>query len=333
MSDPCDPLCGGLTLSEQLAQAQECCAEIEERLELLELDALSSYPEVVSWCDEDAWDRFEEVSISGQDGDPPDNTIILTAEDCVGTATGSGGTHGNDRRVYLLEDSLTAADAEIRATFRLHSNSAQFGLALRTSNNEAIIAWSNVIFSASSNILHGAWEYGGNALISTNQMNSTCLNNQEILSASGDGSTVTVLTKQPHLLVSGGESVRITFGPFSATAVTATPVDATSFTFSNANAGAWTTGSWTQCTVGPSTTKRRHVAMRVIDDMMIVKHWNVGEPEPSWADPRRANFSVFPSTLEGSGQPPPTSGRFGIVINHMDGTRSLDVENLEIQVI
>lgn len=190
-----------------------CCEEHVERLDAVETSGFSVFPEVVRWDSDADWDQFTEVSISGQDGDPPDNTLALTGADGIGRAEGVGGTHGNDRRLYVL-DGVEGSDFIAYVSFALETQQAQFGIGLRTSTetnpNFAVVVWNNIFFFADTTILLGHWEFFGNVLLNTNQVDGITTRREPIFSAMLSGNEelpMTLETKTPHLLREGQEIV------------------------------------------------------------------------------------------------------------------------------
>lgn len=336
-SNPCNPTCGGLTLEQVLERAQECCAANEAGIEALESGVLAATPEFASWARVNEWNRFTETSISGQDGNPPDNNLILSVSgDGSGVATNDGGSHGNDRRIYLFSDGpQNLSDVEVRASFNLTiGGNVQFGIAARASTTVAVVPWQNIIFGGASAMLHGIWEYAGNALLNTNQMNSTPMQLYNILSAEGDGATVTVQTREPHLLRIS-EFVFIDFGPFSGNQIV-TSVAPDRFTFDDAAVFSTTDGTWGKTNQVNPSDKWRNVAVRVVDNWMNVKQWLPFEPEPRWGDPLRTVTSFFPDELEASGNPPPTSGQAGILLNHFgdsNPSKEIFVRDFEVRAL
>jgi hypothetical protein len=267
-----------------------------------------------TWHQATGWDAFTEVPISN-----PTGTIDLAvAANGIGTAT-SANENGNDRRLYMLNGFGPYQNVETRLSFSANSSSIQTALAMRASASQSVVAcWTNVIFGANASLLQGVWEYNGTDLLSTNQhANSLNSITQEIIGAVGDGTMVTVRCRMPHLFTSGGQSIRVTFGPYSDTSVTATSVDATTFTLPLADVFIATSGTWRRGSTGLASGTRRHVAARVIGNQVTYKHWFDAEPEPSWTDSLRALTNVMPATLVHSGGPPPATGGVGFHVNHV----------------
>lgn len=183
-----------------------CCEDHVERIDDIETSGFSVFPEVVRWDSDADWNQFTEVSISGQDGEPPDNTLMLTGVDGIGRAEGVGGTHGNDRRIYVLDD-VEGSDFIAYASFALEDQQAQFGIGLRTSTdtnpNFAVVVWNNIFFFADTTTILGHWEFFGNELLSTNQTEDLTTRREAIFSAlldSNEELPMTLETKTPHLL-------------------------------------------------------------------------------------------------------------------------------------
>lgn len=283
---------------------------------------MSRITDEISWYAATDWNHFTMVPVTSTD-----NTLTLTADAGRGVATGSGaGATGGDRRLYLL--ATEAADAELRCDWELVTGGSQLGFAFRADESEAVIAWNNIFFGASGNIVQGVWEYSGT--FHTNQAAPYSSLRAELLSASANGSTATFKTRTPHQLPAGTSTV-VTIdgvGSFGQATVTSVP-DATTFAFSSTASGSWTGGTYSWVT-GP---KRRKVAARLVGNRIVWKQWLPGDPEPSWADPLRAATATLPATLAGSGGPPPTSGRLGLLISHLGNGGQVRVNDLVVTVL
>lgn len=258
-----------------------------------------------------------------------DNSVAVSySPDGFWTVTGSGGA-GNDRRIYYLNGS-SVTDAEVRLTFDVTSGSpgtGQTGIALRGADNgPAVMVWSNIVFSATGNVVNGVWEYNGTTLQSTNQLaNTSHLYGLDIVNGTGDGSRVTVNTKAPHLLDPGDIIGFTGFGAFGQATVLDTPTPER-FRFASTTAGSWTGGSY-EWVIHSSP---RHLAVRLQGTTLTTKQWPVGLDEPSWSDPLRVVTNTLPATLAISGAPPPASGQVGICAAHMGNGGAIRVRDLKI---
>jgi hypothetical protein len=323
------------TLQEKLQRAERCCIENAAALDVLE-STFTQSTRLVSWYDDDDWGQFEEVPIQGDGGNPPDNTIDLVVSNGIGTITGSGGTHQDDARLFLLEEDLIASDVQVYIDYSISSNDVIFGVAVRASESEAVVIWNDNSSGFTINLLSGVWEYSGQAITDENQgANLQGLVDQRILKAEGDGADMVVFTPTAHLLDTAGEDVLLNFGPFTDDTFTVTPINASSFEFASVETGSFTQedGNWAQESIEPPIDKRRKIALRLIDDLIVFKQWRPGESEPNWADPLRSTFNELPASLSGSGLPPPSDGRVGIVARNLDGGRSISVNDLEITIV
>lgn len=277
---------------------------------------------LVNWYAATDWNQFTMVPATS-----PDNTIALTASAGRGVVTGSGaGASGNDRRLYLLP--TEAADAELRCDWELVSGGSQLGLAFRADESEAVIVWNNIFFGASGNIIQGVWEYSG--AFHTNQSTPASMLRSQLLSASANGSTATFKARAPHHMPAGTSTVVSIegVGSFGQATVTSVP-DATTFACASTASGSWTGGTYTWIGV----VQRRKVAARLVGNRITWKQWLPGEPEPSWADPLRAASATLPATLAGSGGPPPTSGRVGLLVAHLGNGGQVKVNDLVVTVL
>lgn len=289
--------------------------------------ALEAKNQTVEWHTVSAWDQFTVVEVTNNFG-----TVDLGVDPGgIGTAT-STDEDGNDRRIYLL-DGFTATDMEARVEFSASTGAVQLGVALRAGSSEAVMCWYNVLFGANASILQGIWEFDG-VNLTTNQHDDTLpANRQEIISAEGDGATVTVRSPLPHLLDSTqGIGVRMNFGPYANNDFTVTPTDATTFTFSDTQVFSVTSGTWNLGSIILAANVHRHLAARVAGSEVTFKHWFDGEPEPAWTDPQRAETNPLPATLAGSGGPPPASGGAGLMFGHFGDTgRILRVNDFQVR--
>lgn len=329
----------------------------------------------VNWNSDADWLQFREVTVSGQDDggpswNPPDNELILTGAGGVGRAEGSGGTHGNDRRIYLL-NGVEGSEFDMRCDFALEVQQAQFGLVARVHEpppvhsldhytmleggmcagekaqrnaradafadpGAAPLWWINILF-ADAKALSGVWEFASNQWLGGNQQpQEVPANDQAIDSASGDGSTVTVISATEHCLPDG-QAVQLDFGPFSNTTFTATVVNDTTFSVSSAEVGNWDTGRWRLLNVNITKDPPvpwRALAIRTSGNTIDCKQWFPDcESEPAWGDPFRAATQTLPNVLADSGRRPPESGGAGIVLAHLSSDRSLAVRNLDVTVL
>jgi hypothetical protein len=149
------------------------------------------------------------------------------------------------------------------------------------------------------------------------------------LSASANGSTATFATRTPHQLPLGGAILAIEgVGSFGIETVTSVP-DATTFAFPSAITGSWTGGSYAWV----FAPQRRKVAARLVGDRVSWKQWVPWDEEPSWADPSRSASATLPATLAGSGGPPPTFGRVGLLVAHLGDGGQVRVNDLVVTIL
>lgn len=276
----------------------------------------------VDWYAAADWDRFTPVVVN-----TPDNTVLLTASAGAGIATGSASGAGSDRRLYLL-DGFEATDMEVRCDWTL--GGGQLGLGLRAQDGAVVVVWQNIFFGATGNSLWGVWEYDGTeAGFSTNQgAQSLDGFRSPIMSASGNGTTVTVQTRYAHGLAAGNTvHFDSSFGSFGQATVASTPT-ATSFTFASATSGSWTGGTW-RWVIAPG---RFHVAARLVGNRLTYKHWLPHEAEPTWTHADRVRTATLPATLAKSGGPPPSGpGGAAIVIAHLGSSGTVTVNDFVVR--
>lgn len=277
------------------------------------------------------WTPFEEIYATL----PGDSNHQLTVSNGVGTiAGGLPSAGGNDRAYYLLTGQY--ADVEAALEFELSTVSAQCGIVLRSqavggvnSERVGVVAWSNVVFGASGNILHGVWRSDGDNTLTTDQQPTSLEFRRPMLDATGDGTTVIVKTAVPHN-VGDGELVSIAGTGLwdDNQTVTAVP-DALTFEFSHATVGGPTTGTYDHVQVAA----RRRLAVSLTGDLLRSKQWWPDmEPEPSWHDSTRARSLTLPATLAG-GEPLPTSGQVGFLAAHLADTRSVTIYDMKIDTL
>lgn len=277
----------------------------------------------VGWDTAADWSRFAHDHVNGID-----NTLSLTAtggEGVIGVASGPGAA-GNDRRILFL-NGWSCTDVEARLSFRI-VGAGQCGLAVRENQSRAPVSWNNIVFAATGNLLPGVWEYDGTTLASINQQAGTSsLWGSDIVSASGNGSAVTVTTVLEHLLSPGSIIDHAsTFGAFGQVTVASTP-SATTYTFASAVAGSWTGGRY-RWVIAPPVM--RNQAVRLVDRTLTHKQWVPPHPEPAWDDLSRTVVQVMPATLASGRLFPSGAGRVGIVVAHLGETGGLVVDDLEV---
>lgn len=296
-----------------------------------------SDPRLVTWETTLDWDRFTQVPITNIIG----TTDLGVEPGGVGTVTSSD-EHGSDRQIYVL-DGFEASDMETRVEFSINSISAQIGLGMRVSETApgfmgAVMPWTNVLFGANANVIPGIWEWDGgvdpNEFLNTNQQPGVLPSiAQEIISAEGDGSTVTVETVRPHMLSEiQGTQVKMNFGPYDNDGFAVTVVDATTFTFSDtASFGPVTAGHWDLDSTALPDEIHRGFAARVIGTEVTFKHWfPFYEPEPSWADPLRVRSYQIQDPLDSTRSLPGVGGA-GLMFGHLaDDGRIIKVNDYQV---
>lgn len=274
----------------------------------------------VGWSTAADWDRWEEVPVNGID-----NTLTRSVADGVGVLSGSGSpAAGNDRRVLQLLG-FSAQDVDLRVDFRITGGApSQCGLVFRRFNT-APTTWQNIIFAATGNVLIGEWEFNGTTLLATNQQPQTSsLWGSPIVSASGNGTTVTVTCEYGHLLTAGEIIGLDGVGAFGQVTVAATPSD-TTFTFTNATVGSWTGGRY-RWVIAPN--RMRTLATRNIGPAIITKQWVPPHPEPDWGDTTRVAIGFTPARLASAGVAPTVGvGKVGLICAHLGSTGTIYVDN------
>lgn len=270
------------------------------------------------------WGLFTEAQVSGID-----NTVTLSKNDDYWSATGVGGNGTNDRRIYYLNGS-NVTDCEVRLTMRnigVAAGAGQVGIALRgAAPGPAVVVWQNILFAATGNVLNGIWQYNGTTLQSTNQMaNTNDLWGPDIVNGFGTGSIITVNTRGAHYLRPGHLINFTGFGGATSATVLDTPT-ADQFRFYSTTSGSWTGGNYAWVIAGGP----RELAVRLVGSTLTTKQWPVGSPEPSWADPIRAEVNTIPGTLAVGGVAAPASGMVGIVVAHIGNLGQVLAKNLRI---
>lgn len=287
----------------------------------------------VLWDTAAGWDRWSVIPVTNMD--VTTDVVGVTAE---GAATiEATGPSGSDRRIYQLDSFGEAADMEARVTYDADAG-AQVGIALRVNPAVALLAWQNIFFGASASILRGVWEWvppGDTGTLTTNQTGQTPATEQAIISAEGDGTTVTVRSELPHLLKRTTGNVKLFFGPFTgSTTFSATPIDATTFEVSSSEVGSWTEGTWNQDGVILAGNIRRHIKAAIRGDLFSIAHWFDDEPEPGLLDPLRSTTLPLPDPLGSSGGPPPASGGVGLMFGHLGNvSKTLTVYDFDARAL
>lgn len=278
-------------------------------------------PEVfVTWPTAAAWDQFTRVGVTNIAG-----VVDVRGTDGAGAGTisVSGAMPGSDRRLYLVDD-FQATDVEARVSWSADSSLGQTGIALRSQPAVAVVPWHNIFFAQNANELRGVWQWippGTGGGLNTNQHGPDLpAAAGNIISADGDGATVTVRTAAPHYLsIIQGNHTRMSFGPFTDEAFTVTATDATTFTFPSTEAGTWTGGTWQIETAEVPIGIRRNLAVRLQGNVMTLKHWFAVEPEPDWSNPLRSVPAGLPASLA-DGSAPPADGGVGLMFGHLTDT-------------
>lgn len=277
----------------------------------------------------DWWDRFTSVPVNGID-----NVLKLTYNPSTGVANARGvGGAGNERRFFVLPNQLMA-DAELYFEYDIigaPAGAGQTGLVLRRQGDVAVIVWQNIVFGANGNMLQGTWEYDGRTLIGTNQdAENAEIWGSEIVSAVGNGTTVTVTAATPHppALVAGGAITLVGVGAFGDVTVASIPTS-TTFTFASATVGSWTGGRWKWNLFAPTPNGRRKVRARLVGNTVTFHQWITGQDEPSWSDSTRTITNTIPATL-GTGKPRPIGlGEVGFVLSHLGEAAQVNIYGFE----
>lgn len=260
-----------------------------------------------------------------------DNTVTVTpANDGGYKLTGTGAGAGNDRRIYYLTGS-NVTDVEARLTFSVGSGATglgQTGIVLRGADNgPAVTVWSNIVFSATGNVINGIWQYDGTTLLSTNQLaNNTLLYGPDIIrGVGGGGQFIEVETRGEHR--AGNALVSFTgFGGFNGQTFTGGAATANKFRIPSNTVGSWTGGNYSFVIM----TEPRHLAVRLQGSTLLSKQWLVGTPEPDWADPVRVATNTIPGTLAIGGVPAPASGLAGIVVAHLGNGSFVNIKDFSL---
>lgn len=302
------------------------------------IDSLSDRIEVLEggsgelnfgWYDDDDWDSWDIETISAP---TPVNTFTLTTSFGVGTftATGPPGASSNDRRLFVYNNPewTDVTDVEIRANFVLSSAVDQFGLGVRCGNGVSLTPWTNIIFGGSGTMLVGLWEFSGSvgtpSIVSLIPENTNALYATDVLSTTGNGTTVTVNTRWPHGLVPG-LLVSMPGSPWSAANQTvASTSTALQFTFASSITGSTTSGG---VQVVAEAALNRSMAARIVGNRFEAKQWLTDvQAEPAWGDIRYGVWGEMPATTS-SGAPAPTSGGVGFMVNHIGESGNIRIRD------
>jgi len=278
----------------------------------------------VNWGRDSDWTTNFDVPVPISLGVTELNTITLTANGGRGRAAGSATGDGNDRRFYPLKN-FKAKNGEIQASFDTAVVSGgQLGLGCRQINNQMVVGWTNVAFGASGQFLNGVWVWRTSNM-DLNQGSSVSGFKTNIITASGDGATFTVISELPHGLETGDlvDLTNINAGLPNAGACTVT--NAFTFTVASAVTGPFTTGAWMKY----GWMSRANAKVRLINDIMESKQWFPWEGEPPWGDPLRTVTNVLPATLADGQALNAGKGNWGILINHLGSTVTVDVSNVK----
>lgn len=289
----------------------------------------------------DFWGLFQEQPISDALGAGATNALDreLVGVDRVArlrphlTVVGSP---GNDRRVYLLDASFAAADVEVYLTYSVNGL-GQGGIVLRGqpggSGFLAPTLWQNVIFAGTGTLLPGVWEGSGSVLTTTNQQATpTAFNGfpRSIVSATGDGTTVTITCAERHwvelggLLAVSGQPLLPSNPQLSVTEV----VDPFTFRCARPEVGTQPGGRLLWVIWPPDSP--RTLAGRLVGTTLTGKQWPTVAPEPSWGDPLKAASLTLPDPLAGGVPLPSGPGRPGIIVAHLGGDRVFSVYAFDV---
>lgn len=286
---------------------------------------------VIDWSKNADWtEQFqpaEAVTLSA----PQVNTVTLTGANGKGQAAGSATGDGNDRRLYLLKN-FRARNVEARLSVNTAvAGGGQIGLAFRKQNNQAIVDWTNVVFGVSGQHLAGVWGWNGiGGLLDTNQQGTIGPIKTRIISANAAAGIVTVVSLLPTGLTTNDLVDLTGIDPTLPNAGAATVVNAFTFTVPTAVVGVFSTGNWGRYACFP----RMFMGARLIENVFEIKQWYPWEGEPPWGDPLRTALFTLPAILAGpvvGGQALNNGrGEFGILLNHMGSTATLDVSSLYV---
>lgn len=280
------------------------------------------------WWSTADWSDFTPMVVTT--GSDPINTITLESSgglSGIGTIHATGGTGGNDRRFYLLDDE-EIEDVEVYLDASWSVIQAQIGLALRADDTIAIVPWTNVVFDLQGRMNVGVWEYveDGNVLTTNQDANTNDVYGTEILSANASGGTVTVKTRLAHNLKT---TDFINIMPAGTLGKQVTGVtDAFTFTYAASGSGAVANADYWSFF---SSIRRRKMAARLVGSRLSVKQWMPWQPEPSWGDINYGFSVVLPATMPVSGAPLPTSGSIGILAAHLASSRSVSINDFHFR--
>lgn len=289
----------------------------------------------------DFWGLFQVLPVSDGGGAFASNALTATVNQRVATLQARSVGHptpGNDRRLYLLDESFEATDVEAHLTY-FTPGGGQSGVAVRVqpggTGHVAPIIWHNVFFGTSGTQLVGAWDFPGTTgSFGLNQQTSPLPffgYPRTILSATGDGTTATVTLGERHLIDlvpnSSGVTIRnntlFPGNPF----VGATVVDPFTFTVPHATVGTQP-GGQVEWPFWPGV--HRTLAVRLVGTTITAKQWPVDYvPEPSWSDTVKTGSVVMPDPLAGGVPFPSGPGRTGFLVAHLGVTGRFEVRKFE----
>lgn len=278
----------------------------------------------------DFWGLFQEQPISDALGAGATNALAreLVGVDRVARlrARPTGvGSPGNDRRIFLLDQSFSATDVEAYLTYSTEGPGLQQGgVVVRGqpggSGFLAPTVWQNIIFAGTGTLLPGVWEGSGAVLTSTNQQTTPLAFNgfpRSIASATGDGTTVTITCTERHwvelggLLAVSGQPLLPSNPQLSVTEV----VDPFTFRVARSEVGTQPGGLLVWVIWPPGVP--RTLAARLVGTTLTGKQYPAVAPEPSWSDPLKAGSRTLPGTLAGGVSLPSGPGRPGFIVAHL----------------
>lgn len=296
----------------------------------------------------DWWGLFPEQPVTDVGGAGGTTNLLTRTVDqggalAVARATGAG-VPGNDRRLFLLDESFQATDVEAHLTVSGIGTgpTLQVGVVVRVKPGGvglvAPLVWTNVFFGTSGTLLPGAWEFradGGSTSFQINQQTSPAPffgYPRRILSATGDGTTATVTMAERHFLEVSAAIVisgNVLFPGNPLLFVAQSDVlDPFSFRVPHATVGTQPGGD-VQWPFWPNVY--RTLAVRLVGTTLTAKQWPTDHaPEPSWSDTVKTGSVVMPGTLTGGVPFPSGAGRAGFLLAHMGGAPArADVRKFE----
>jgi hypothetical protein len=284
----------------------------------------------------DFWGLFQELPVS--DAVPPTATNALTKE-VVGvdrvarlrSAPTGVGSPGNDRRLFLLDQSFEATDVEVYLTYSTEgAGLQQGGVVCRVkpggSGHLAPTVWQNIIFAGTGTLLPGTWDFTGSVLTSTNQQATPQAFNgfpRVITSITGDGTTVTVTCAERHWLELGGLPA-VSGSPLLPTNPQVTVSEIVSpfvFRAPRSEVGTQPGGRLVWVIWPPGSP--RTIAARLVGSTITGKQYPAVAPEPSWADSVKTASVVLAAAPSGPGRP-------GFIVAHLGAASVFNVYAFDV---